>query len=81
MSMEFTKKNEGMWNAITYHGLYKCVCTGDKWAVFFNDNLVASRLDGPYEAHDFAMKHNATCETTITRGGHGSTGKKIGEIC
>jgi hypothetical protein len=65
MSIEFTKKNEDVWCATTYHGLYKCICTGDKWAVFFNDNLVASKLKGLFESHDFAMKHNTTADDII----------------
>jgi len=57
MSMMFEKKNEAIWTASTHRGKYLCFCTGDMWAVFFNDSAIATKVKTVYDAHDIAVKH------------------------
>lgn len=60
MAMTFEKKSVAVWESDSYYGKYLCVMTGDKWAVFLEEKLIASRMNTLFEAHQTATVH---CQT------------------
>lgn len=60
MSIQFDRYEEGIWVANGANGQYRCMYTGSRWAVFFNDAPVATGLISFQDAMDCAAAHNNT---------------------